>query len=442
MTINMGTPSPAPAGPAKTHAKEKKTAGNKDVAEAGSGFEAILSTVGQEQESDPGADASSKAAATGVDGLPTDAASTDAAYPSKDSPTDAALLLSHLGFAVLSNELNVDAAGKDGDAKVLLWEKKAGEQPLSPISFMAMAQPDIKSDTELTDRDSLASAGAKKSAKDQLSAEKLVVEGPIGKPDHAKDKLLDGLPSMQEGADSTKAIAPGESKLAKEQKTHQSEKLLAATLEAKSNSKELQAEQSQNKLATLLEMATTKDANAEAAQRPQEPFAIKSPVFDNVGSGLQAQAQPVASSQLTDTMLGSMAPADGVVGQQVNYWISSDVQSAEMKLDGLGKGPVEVSINVHGKEADVTFRTDEVQTRELLESSTGSLKELMGREGMVLTGMTVGAHGSGNPNPNGKGGGKHQQSLKPIIGSIAPSELANSALKPLGPIGKSLDLFV
>lgn len=401
MTINMGTPSPAPAGPAKTHAKEKQGPGSTDASKVGGGFEAILSSL--EQDSDPTADDSSKATAASADVLSSDASITQEAESPTDTPMDPALLLAGLGFPV-------PTAGKIVDS-----EEAAG--------------------------DAVDPAGVKRASRGLLLSEKLTAGGSGGKNGNSKGTSLDGI-QVQDSTELPKEITPAQLKASKDQKMHQSQSLLAATVEARVKSMEIQTEQSQSKSTALLEMANSKDANVEMAKRSQEPLAAKQVVVENVGGALQSQAQPAASLQSTEALIGSMPTAEVAAGQQVNYWIASDIQSAEMKLDGLGKGPVEVSINVHGKEADVTFRTDEVQTRELLESSTGSLKELMGREGMVLTGMTVGAHGSGNPNPNGKGGGKHQQSLKPIIGSIAPAELANSALKPLGPIGKSLDLFV
>lgn len=82
-----------------------------------------------------------------------------------------------------------------------------------------------------------------------------------------------------------------------------------------------------------------------------------------------------------------------LVAEQVSYWISSDVQKAELKLDGLGPDPVEVSISLQGKDARVEFRTDQAATRDILENAVPHLKELLKNEGLVLSGVSVGTSG-------------------------------------------------
>ena len=61
---------------------------------------------------------------------------------------------------------------------------------------------------------------------------------------------------------------------------------------------------------------------------------------------------------------------------------------AEMKLEGLGDSPVEVSISMNGNQAHVAFRTDEVQARDALENAGVQLKEMLQRDGVVLSGMS------------------------------------------------------
>lgn len=78
----------------------------------------------------------------------------------------------------------------------------------------------------------------------------------------------------------------------------------------------------------------------------------------------------------------------------VEHWITNEVSNAEIKMDGIGDGAVEVSISVHGKEAHVSFRTDEVQTREVLEDAGATLKDMLQKEGLNLLGMSVGTSGS------------------------------------------------
>ena len=77
------------------------------------------------------------------------------------------------------------------------------------------------------------------------------------------------------------------------------------------------------------------------------------------------------------------------------YWMSSDMTNAEMKLDGFGESPVEVSISVHGNQTHVAFRTDEAQTRLALEDAGTTLKDMLSKEGLNLAGVSVGTSGAG-----------------------------------------------
>ena len=77
------------------------------------------------------------------------------------------------------------------------------------------------------------------------------------------------------------------------------------------------------------------------------------------------------------------------------YWMSSDMKNAEMKLDGFGESPVEVSISVQGNQAHVAFRTDEAQTRLALEDAGATLKDMLSKEGLNLAGVSVGTSDAG-----------------------------------------------
>ena len=132
--------------------------------------------------------------------------------------------------------------------------------------------------------------------------------------------------------------------------------------------------------------------------RREDPSRERSVFRSNVteGSALgQSFVSTTASTAVQYTPQLQMSP-DVYVAEKVAYWISNDVQNAEMKLDGIGLNPVEVSIRMHGNEAHVVFRTDELQARAALENATTHLKELLQREGLVLAGVSVGTAGTGN----------------------------------------------
>ena len=134
------------------------------------------------------------------------------------------------------------------------------------------------------------------------------------------------------------------------------------------------------------------------------------------------------------------AATDGEFSEEVSYWIGQDIQKAEMTLDGLGLNPVEVSISMQGNEAQVMFRTDEVQTREALSSAAEELQEALSRQGVALSSVSVGTSHSGGAQQQNSGGGQ-RPGWK--VGTVEVAEVAQAAqtVRTLGP-GRTVDLFV
>jgi flagellar hook-length control protein FliK len=153
---------------------------------------------------------------------------------------------------------------------------------------------------------------------------------------------------------------------------------------------------------------------------------------------------PMAATPATASLTGPAGQAlqpEAYVAEQVKYWISNDVQSAELKLDGIGNTPVEVSISMQGNEAHVAFRTDESQARDALENASEHLKELLQREGLVLSGVSVGTADAGASDSAAQERKSRQSAKTATIISEQP------VLKPLGAVSgrvsaRALDLFV
>ena len=133
------------------------------------------------------------------------------------------------------------------------------------------------------------------------------------------------------------------------------------------------------------------------------------------------------------------------VAEQVRYWVSQNVQNAELKLDGLGLSPVQVSISVQGHEAQIVFRSDDAATRDMLEGAGAHLKGMLQAEGLLLTGVSVG--GSGNPGSSGNGeagGGERRSRQNVRQGVMAPLQAVGAGSGPRlrTDAGRSVDLFV
>ena len=149
----------------------------------------------------------------------------------------------------------------------------------------------------------------------------------------------------------------------------------------------------------------------------------------SLGSAEYASSAPIDVAPVLETQ----------AAEQVKYWISQDVQNAELQLDGLGERPVEVSISMQGNEAHVAFRTDELQTHSLLEGAGAQLKDMLLREGVVLAGVSVGTSGTND----GKGGDRRPRpGMKVAPMTAAPAAPVVSGRRMAGFAGRSVDLFV
>ena len=161
---------------------------------------------------------------------------------------------------------------------------------------------------------------------------------------------------------------------------------------------------------------------------------------------------PTPANYTTTASGAASAAPEAQVAEQVKFWISQDVQHAQMKLDGLGKDPVQVSITMNGNQASIAFQTDESQTRGVLEHAAAHLKDVLGREGVVLAGVSIGsstsdqsssagANGSGSSGSGGEQRARQsaRQSVMGITAAVSATTRANQSVLPAG---RSLDLFV
>ncbi|NDP39194.1 MAG: hypothetical protein GZ093_10670 [Rhodoferax sp.] len=151
------------------------------------------------------------------------------------------------------------------------------------------------------------------------------------------------------------------------------------------------------------------------------------------GSRANASAVPAGASA---------SSFESMVADTVSYWVTQGVQNAELKLDGPGGEPVEVRISLKGDQAHIGFRTDQPEIRQMLEGALAHLKEALKSEGLVLSGVSVGASGQ-----NGAGA-QEQRSRADIRQPGRASVLTmDQAAVPSQPrlnlaVGRALDLFV
>lgn len=191
-----------------------------------------------------------------------------------------------------------------------------------------------------------------------------------------------------------------------------------------------------NPIATALTAAV-----AGATGRREEAVRERS-VFRATATDPTSPVQTYAPSATTGSFANPPAPVTSMetyVAEKVAYWISNDVQNAELKLEGMGELPVEVSIRMQGNEAHIAFRSDELHARAALENASEHLKDMLQREGVVLTGVSVGTAGAGDAGNQER---KSRQGARQAgVATVEPAR-TESVAGSRRPTGGALDLFV
>ncbi|PZP91670.1 MAG: hypothetical protein DI587_34480 [Variovorax paradoxus] len=148
--------------------------------------------------------------------------------------------------------------------------------------------------------------------------------------------------------------------------------------------------------------------------------------YDATLANLDASAQPDAAF-------------DRQLADQLRHWASQGVRSAELTV-GTSE-PVQVRIALDGNEAQVQFRAEHAATRDMLAGTVDQLRDLLGAQGLVLSGVSVGAHGAhdGRGEAGTQAGG--QGARQPAAQPAPATETVAVAAGPRRPAG-ALDLYV
>lgn len=80
--------------------------------------------------------------------------------------------------------------------------------------------------------------------------------------------------------------------------------------------------------------------------------------------------------------------------EDMRFWLQGKQQRAEVVMEKDGQ-PVRVQVSVRGNEAQVVFKADQAQTRELLDASLAQLESMLAQQGLQLTGASVQADARG-----------------------------------------------
>lgn len=176
----------------------------------------------------------------------------------------------------------------------------------------------------------------------------------------------------------------------------------------------------------------------------QAARAANKPISGVATAGLEGSfaqhALTPGSADVAGAAAGAALSPESAVAEQVTYWVSQGIQNAQLKLEGFGAEPVEVTISLNGQEAQIDFRTDQPEVRQMLEGALTQLKETLAREGLILSGVSVGASGQ-------EGAGAQQdrrQRPNSRQATVTTQETGLSAgTQRASPVaGRALDVFV
>lgn len=140
------------------------------------------------------------------------------------------------------------------------------------------------------------------------------------------------------------------------------------------------------------------------------PSFLASGALASAERGLGGAANAAGDVRFADVASSQPMAPDELLAQQVSVWAAGKTQAAELKLDGFGEQPIEISIALNGNEAEVAFRSDHALARDLLQSALPELREMLRNEGLVLSGMTVGTSDRGAAEAGGRQAGRDSQS--------------------------------
>ncbi|MDD2711809.1 MAG: flagellar hook-length control protein FliK [Simplicispira sp.] len=182
---------------------------------------------------------------------------------------------------------------------------------------------------------------------------------------------------------------------------------------------------------------------ANAASAPEIPVLARTgegeKAWGAVAEAWGSASHGLESAPLTEVGSSMVEPgsaeAEEALAEQVAYWVSENLQNAELTVTHDGK-PVEVSVSLSGKEAHIVFGSDQSETRDLLDASVAQLRDLLHGEGLVLSGMTVGGAGArnaaseGGDTSRGRQGAKQTQVLAPAaeIGAVRSGIVTDRAV--------------
>lgn len=133
----------------------------------------------------------------------------------------------------------------------------------------------------------------------------------------------------------------------------------------------------------------------EITQNPAEPTQIQSaplPQSNNIAPTSIAHPVPVEhfETNLTTHIKEKIWPQQ--FGEKVVWMTKTDVQSAQISLNPPELGPIQITLNLSGDQAKISFASPHLEVRQSIESALPQLKEMLSSSGISLGQANVGSN--------------------------------------------------
>lgn len=196
-----------------------------------------------------------------------------------------------------------------------------------------------------------------------------------------------------------------------------------------------------NQLANTLRTDT---ANIAAAPSTETP-----PITGMPPAGANAQPPAHGLEKLTSTTSHGAVPAQlhsaawpQQFGEKIVWLARNEQQSAQLTINPPQLGPIQISLNLSGDQASISFASPHAEVRQAIESAMPQLKDMLSSAGINLGQSNVGANLSQQAadNPFANANGKRAPDENAIL--PANDNGANAAGSPVLQRGRGLvDLF-
>ncbi|QRF60429.1 flagellar hook-length control protein FliK [Variovorax paradoxus] len=208
--------------------------------------------------------------------------------------------------------------------------------------------------------------------------------------------------------------------------------------------------------ARTIQAATTEAVVTAAAPRRAERSAERGSATGMLVDPGSATAGASSSASASSAWMAPVdaasaaASAGGAVladrmTEQVSWWLAQKSQGADVSLELAPGQSVSFSVQVQGNEAQIAFRSDQPEVRQMLGQAAAQLKDLFGQEGLLLSGVTVDAQSAGTQQ---RGEGEGRSDARGVVrgvarlGAASASAPAPAVVRASLPAGRALDLYV